>query len=117
MAANSFGHKYGRSRMVDNSGQLQNKSLPKCTVDDGAEERIVILRKEVQFWKVQLPVVMTDSGKSIDDRLVQSLNAHRPTVRLNGGMGILINAVHPSKQYGGIPSKCCGSLIDNNFVH
>ena len=73
MAANTFGHKYGYIRMVDNSEQLNN-FLAKCTVDDDAEERIVILRSG-QPIKASVSIILTDSGKSIDDRLVQLSNA------------------------------------------
>ena len=97
MAANTFGHRYGCIRILDNSGQFPNKSLPKSTVDEDAEERIIMLRNEVQFWNVRLLIVLTDSGKSIVARLVQSSNARRPTVRTVGGMGISVNAVHPLK--------------------
>ena len=79
--------------MIDNCVQLQNKPVPKCTVDDGADERIVILCRDVQFLKFLFPMKVIDSGKSIDGKLVHPANARSSIATTDGGIGTLINAV------------------------
>ena len=78
--------------------------------------RIVTVVNAVQFWKVSSPMASTDSGKSIDGRLVHHRNDLISSSTTLGGMGTLINASHLPKQYLGIRSNVGGNVADDNSV-
>ena len=114
MAANMFGHKYGRVQMVDNEVQPPKISSPIRKLKDVV--RIVTVVNAVQLEKASLPMASTDSGRSIDGRLVQPAKASSWSSTTVGGIGTLINAVQSSKQDRGMRSKFGGNVADDNSL-